>query len=197
MAEHTLSHFYPSYAVATEVMADLTSLGIPDTDISLIESEDDARLPAGVSGDAAQSPARTGATLGFGIGLGLGALVGVSAISVPLLDPLVAVGWFLPTVIGAVIGALLGALVGMATRMGVSDKQSHSFAEGLQRGEHLLLVRVDDSMMAQAEAVLGRDRRAAGLALAALDEPAPYDPVSRVERITDPSGVTQVRYVRE
>lgn len=196
MAEHTLSHFYPTYAVAIEAMADLTALGIPDTDISLIESENDARLPAGVSDDMAQSPARTGATLGFGIGLGLGALVGVEAISVPLLMPLVSFGWVLPTVIGAAAGAAIGAVVGMVTRMGVADQQAHSLAEGLQRGQHLLLVRVDDSLAAQAEQVLGRERHATRLLGALEAEPAPYDVTTSVERVVGPGGEVQVRYVR-
>lgn len=198
MAQHTLSHFYPTFALATEAMADLTALGIPSTDISVIESETDARLPAGVSNDMAQSPARTGATLGFGIGLGLGALVGVGAISVPLFDPLVNLGWLLPTLIGAVIGGLLGAVVGMATRMGVADQQSHSFAEGLQRGQHLLLVRVDDSMTPEAQSVLDREPQATVRLADALEgESAPYDTTTRVERSIGPGGEVQVRYLRE
>lgn len=196
MAQHTLSHFYPTYALAIEAMADLTALGIPEADISLIESEADARLPAGVSSDMAQSPARTGATLGFGIGLGLGALIGVGAVSLPLLDPLASAGWLPPTVLGAVIGALLGAGVGKVSRMGVSDQQSHDFAAGLQRGQHLLLVRADDGLMAQAELVLARQRQPAPLA-AAESEPAPYDVMTSVERTVGPGGEVQVRYMRE
>jgi len=171
MAQHTLSHFYPTYAVATQVMADLAAMGVPVTSMDLIESETDARLPAGVVADAAQSPARTGATLGGGIGLGLGALIGVGAIQLPLLDPLAAQGWILPTLIGAVVGAALGGLVGNVTRMGVADRQSHSFAEGLQRGEHLLQVRIGDQMLDRVEAVMAR-ARADSAASAPIEESA-------------------------
>ncbi len=196
MAQHTLSHLYPTYALATEAMADLTALGIPDADISLIESEADARLPAGVSADMAQSPARTGATLGFGIGLGLGALIGVGAVSLPPLDLLASAGWLPPTALGAVIGGLLGAGVGKVSRMGVSDQRSHDFATGLQLGQHLLLVQVDDGLVAQAELVLAHPRQPAPLATAE-DEPAPYDATNSVERTIGPGGEVEVRYVRE
>ena len=139
-----------------QAVADLTAAGVPDADISLIESEDDARLPPEVAADAAQSPARTGATLGLGIGGGLGALVGVGAISAPFLDPLVQLGWVVPTVVGALIGAAIGALIGMVTKLGVTNRQSHSFAEGLQRGEHLVMVRVDESRVPLIEAIMAR-----------------------------------------
>ena len=156
MALRMVSRFYLTYADAVQAVADLVTVGIPDADISLIESEDDARLPPDVAKDAAQSPAVAGATLGVGIGGGLGALVGVGAISFPLLDPIVALGWVIPTVIGALIGAVIGAGVGAVTKMGVVNRQAHSFAAGLQRGEHLVMVRVDESRVPQIESILAR-----------------------------------------
>jgi hypothetical protein len=156
MALRMVSRFYLTYADAVQAVADLVTAGVPDADISLIESEDDARLPPEVSRDAAQPPALNGATLGAGIGGGLGALVGVGAISFPILDPIVDLGWLVPTLIGAVIGAVIGAGIGAVTKMGVVNRQAHSFAAGLQRGEHLVMVRVDESRVPQIEAILAR-----------------------------------------
>jgi hypothetical protein len=156
MALRMVSRFYVTYVDAVRAMADLTAAGIPESDISLIESEDDARLPADVAKDAAQPPAVAGATLGAGIGGGIGVLVGIGAISFPFLDPIAALNWLVPTVIGAIIGAGIGALVGVVTKMGVRSGQAHSFAAGLQRGEHLVMVRVDESRVPQVEAVLAR-----------------------------------------
>ena len=56
MALRMVSRFYVTYADAVQAVADLGAVGIPDADISLIESEDDARLPADVAKDAAQPP---------------------------------------------------------------------------------------------------------------------------------------------
>jgi hypothetical protein len=156
MALRMVSRFYVTYPDAVQTVADLTAAGVADADISLIESEDDARLPPDVAVDAAQPPAVTGATLGVGIGGGLGALVGVGAISAPFLDPLVAFGWLVPTLLGAVVGAGLGAVIGIVTKLGVTTRQSHSFAAGLQRGEHLVMVRVEESRVPLIEAVLAR-----------------------------------------
>jgi hypothetical protein len=156
MALRMVSRFYLTFPDAVQAVADLTTAGVPDSDISLIESEDDARLPPEVATDMAQSPARTGATLGVGIGGGLGALVGVGAISIAALDPLAQLGWVVPTVLGALIGAAIGAVIGMVTKLGVTNRQSHSFAAGLQRGEHLVMVRVDESRVPLIEAIMAR-----------------------------------------
>jgi hypothetical protein len=156
MALRMVSRFYLSYSDAVQAVADLVAAGVPDSDISLIESEDDARLPPEVAQDTAQAPAVAGATLGVGIGGGLGVLVGVGAIAFPLLDPIVELGWVVPTVIGALIGAAIGALVGVVTKMGVINRQAHSFASGLQRGEHLVMVRIDETRVPQIEAILAR-----------------------------------------
>jgi hypothetical protein len=156
MALRMVSRFYISYPDAVQAVADLVAAGIADADISLIESEDDARLPPDVAKDAAQPPAVTGATLGGGIGGGLGVLVGVGAISFPFLDPIADLGWLAPTLIGAVIGVVIGAGIGVVTKMGVVSRQAHSFAAGLQRGEHLVMVRVDEGRVAQIEAIMAR-----------------------------------------
>jgi hypothetical protein len=160
MAQTTVSHLFASYDEAVLAVADLQTAGLPADDIDLIESEADARLPAGVAEDVAQPPAMAGATIGAGIGGGLGVLIGVGAVSVPFLNPVVQTGWVLPTVIGAGIGGAIGAVVGMVTRLGVTSQQAHSVAEGLQRGQYLVMARVDDSVAAQALAMLRRPRAA-------------------------------------
>jgi hypothetical protein len=160
MAQTTISHLFASYDEAVLAVADLQTAGVPADDIDLIESEADARLPAGVADDVAQPPAVAGATIGAGIGGGIGALIGVGAISVPFLNPVAQTGWLLPTVIGAGVGGAIGAVIGTITKLGVTSQQAHSVAEGLQRGQHLVMVRVDDSVAAQALAMLRRPRAA-------------------------------------
>lgn len=160
MALRMVSRFYIKYEDAVQAMADLVAAGVPDADISLIESENDARLPSDVAKDAAESPAAAGATLGGGIGGGLGVLIGVGAISFPFLDPIAALGWFIPTLVGIVLGMGIGAGIGIATKMGVVSRQAHSFAAGLQRGEHLVMVRVDESSVPQIEAIMVRTHAA-------------------------------------
>ncbi len=156
MAQRMLNHFYPTYAEAVQAVADVTAFGIPTDDISLIESDADARLPPEVMRDSAQNPAGTGATLGAAIGAGLGALAGVGAVAIPYTDPLVAAGWVVTCVTLAGVGALAGFLIGILFVARVRKDPAHATATRLQRGEHLVMVRVDDHTAPQVQQLLAR-----------------------------------------
>ena len=169
MAEQTIDHFYRTYVEAVQVVADLTAEGVSPADINMIESESDPRLPSEVMQDTAQNPAGTGATMGALVGAGIGALAGVGAITIPFLNPLVQTGWVVPTITLAGVGAIIGAVLGAVTRVGVTNRKAHVIAERLNRGEHLVVVRVDDAIATQVEAIMTRPR-----ATGPLPDPA-YD----------------------
>ena len=170
MAMRTFDHLYGTYEEAVEVVAELNRMGIPPDAINLIESDADARLPPDVTDDAAQSPAVAGATLGGTVGAGIGALVGVDAISMPFVSQLAASGWLVPCLALGVAGAVVGGLVGAVTRLGVTNRRAHSLASGLQRGEHLVMVRANDAYGARIEAVMQAPHRTGNQAAAALFE---------------------------
>ena len=203
MAQRTIDQFYSTYAEAVQVVADLTASGIPAVDISLIESETDARLPEDVVNRTPQNPVATGFTLGIAIGAGLGALDGVGAITIPYTDPLVATGWVLPCVVFAVLFALIGAVIGAIVKMTIRNKQGLDIATRLKRGQHLVMVRVDDAQVPMVQSVMARTHTVPTAALATTtplydgpvqrtartvgDEVAPIEetvPLDRVERRT-------------
>ena len=161
MAQRTVDHFYTTYAEAVQVVADLSAEGVSANDINMIESGSDPRLPSEVGEDAAQNPAGRGATMGTVIGGAIGALDGVGAINIPLTDPLVQNGWVVPTLAFAGVGAILGAILGAITRYGVTNRRAHVIAEGLTRGRHLVVVRVDERYASEVESIMQRPRGAA------------------------------------
>ena len=177
MAQRTIDHFYRTYVEAVQVVADLTAEGVPPAEISLIESEADPRLPSEVADDSAQNPAGTGATMGAAIGGGIGALDGVGAIAIPYTEPLVQTGWVVPTLVFAGIGAIIGALLGAVTKVGVTNRKAHVLAEGLNRGQYLVLVRVDETAAAHVEAIMQRAR--------VIPSPPGPDPVYDMEYVDD------------
>ncbi len=166
MAQTTISHIFARYGEAVHALAHLQNAGIPMDDVDLIENETDARLPPDVAKDIGQSPTVAWATVGVGIGGGLGMLVGIGAVSVPVLTPTVQAGWALPIAIGAALGGVVGAIFGAVTRLGVTSRQAHAIAKALRRGQYLVMVRVDDSKAAQAQALLRGPRAAAAIAAA-------------------------------
>lgn len=183
MAQRTIDHFYPTYAEAVQVVADLTAAGVPQGDIALIESEADPRLPSEVAEDAAQNPAGTGATMGTVVGGGIGVLDGVGAITIPYTEGLVQTGWVVPTLVFAGIGAVIGAALGAVTKVGVTNRKAHVLAEGLTRGQSLVVVQIDEAYVAQVETIMNQPRTVI---------PGP-DPTYDMEPVYDPRTPEQER----
>ncbi len=185
MAQRTIDQFYPSYAEAVQVVADLTSAGISPANVSLIDSELDARLPQEVSGDLAQNPVTTGATLGGTIGGGLGVLAGVGAVAVPFADPLVATGWVLPCVVFAIVGGLIGAAIGAVVRLGVKNKSGQAIASRLQRGQQLVMVRAEEGEVPLVQSIMARTHVVPAAALATTEPLYDVDVPVRARTVED------------
>ena len=185
MVQRTIDQFYPTYAEAVQVVADLTAAGISPANVSLIESELDARLPQGVATDSLQNPVTAGATLGAAIGGGIGVLAGVGAITIPFADPLVVTGWVLPGVVFAIVGALIGAGVGALVGLGVKNKAGHTIVSRLQRGQQLVMVRVEESAIPLVQSIMARAHVVPAAALATTEPLYDVDVPVRARTIAD------------
>ena len=89
-------------------------------------------------------------------------LAGLGLLAIPGLGPIVAAGWLAATAagagIGAVGGAATGSLVGALKNSGHTDDEANVYSEGVRRGGTLVSARVPDDQVAQAEAVLERNK---------------------------------------
>ena len=169
----TIVALYDSVQTAERAVRDLHGVGIPDRDISLMAA--DAQGEYGRSlrtktddSSAAEKGVGLGAALG---GLG-GLLVGLGALTIPGIGPVIAAGP-LATAVAALAGAATGALAGGAAGgllgalvdAGLPEEQAQYYAEGVRRGGTLLAVRVPDTLVEEARDTLER-----------------YDPVDVEER---------------
>jgi hypothetical protein len=113
----------------------------------------------------------TGAVQGAGVGAGIGAalggigglLVGLGALAIPGIGPVIAAGPLAAALggiagagVGAVAGGAAGGLIGGLTDMGVTETQAGYFAEGVRRGGTLLTVRTEDPITERAKDVMNR-----------------------------------------
>lgn len=125
----TITRSYESFEDARNVVVRLAEAGIAPERIGLLGhqagGDDSTALGAGVGGAA-------GAATGFIIGLG--------AITLPGVGPIIAAGWFLS---GAVVGALAGGVVGALVDAGVPTDQARSHAEDHSLGASVLSVRTE------------------------------------------------------
>lgn len=139
---------------AGEAVRRLTGAGIPQDAISLVVGDPEGRLIPAQSEDDAETGAGIGAILGGASGLA----AGLTSLAVPGIGPVVAAGWLVTTALGALTGAavggLAGGLVGALTEAGVPETEAHVHAESLRRGASLVTVRVDESDVETAAALL-------------------------------------------
>ncbi|HVF58015.1 MAG TPA: YsnF/AvaK domain-containing protein [Pyrinomonadaceae bacterium] len=94
--------------------------------------------------------AGTGALFGGLAGL----LVGLTALAIPGLGPVVASGPLAAAIAGAGIGATAGGLISGLTRLGVPEEDANYFAEGVRRGGTLVSVNASDETANDAVAVM-------------------------------------------
>jgi hypothetical protein len=133
---------------AESAIRELINSSFRREDISLIagNASGEYEKPAvasdeGMSGTAAG--ASTGAVVG-GIG---GLLIGIGALAIPGIGPVIAAGPLVTTLLGAGMGAAAGGLIGALIDIGVPEEEAGYYAEGIRRGYTLVSVKTDDEMM--------------------------------------------------
>jgi hypothetical protein len=155
----TITRLFDNYADAKRAVAELERLGIDDNDVSIIANNGDRAH--GDHSEAAEDAGKGAATGGLVGGAG-GLLAGLGMLAIPGLGPVVAAGWLASTLagagVGAAVGGAAGGIVGALKKNGEREEDAHVYAEGVRRGGTLLSVRVPDDLVAEAEAVLKRNR---------------------------------------
>ena len=79
------------------------------------------------------------------LGSGIGLIVGVIAVFIPGIGPLIAAGPLAGAIAGLSVGAGAGGLIGLLKDHGVSDEEADFYAEGVRRGGVLITVQYSDA----------------------------------------------------
>jgi uncharacterized membrane protein len=156
----TLIGLFTNYQDAEKALESLKEAGFKDEAITLLtrnstykndpeETESKENLSRMASKNAA-----SGGVIGGLSGL----IVGLGAIFVPGLGPVLASGALATaiatTAAGAGIGAAAGGIVGALIGQGVSEEEAEVYAEGVKRGGLLIMVRVEDGRTEVANTLL-------------------------------------------
>jgi uncharacterized protein (TIGR02271 family) len=122
----------------------LKDAGFSANDVSVLAPErDDTRAIAEETGTRAGGGAATGALAGGILG-GLGGwLVGIGALAIPGVGPLIAAGAFATALGGAALGTGVGAIAGALVGMGVPQEHARYYEDEVRGGRTLLTVRAD------------------------------------------------------
>jgi uncharacterized membrane protein len=147
----TIVGYFDHYHQAQEAVRALVDSGFPRNDISLVASD-----PAGeytqyeakssTVEDEISSTA-TGAGAGAVVGGVGGLLVGLGALTIPGIGPVLAAGPLATTLLGAGVGAAAGGLIGSLIDLGIPKQEAGYYAEGLRRGGAVVTISTMDEGM--------------------------------------------------
>jgi uncharacterized protein (TIGR02271 family) len=150
----TVIGLFDSMSEARKVVQELLHDGFRNDDISIVSREDGEYVTE--RGEERTSGAATGAGAGAAVGGLGGLLVGLSALAIPGVGPVIAAGPLATTLAGAGVGAAAGGILGALTDLGVPEQEAHYYAEGVRRGGALVSVETDDHMAERAAEIMGR-----------------------------------------
>lgn len=168
----TVVAIYDDFQTANGAVRELVDSGFPRDNISIIANnsrgEPGAAAPgATTTGESVADETGAGAGVGAGIGAAIGGigglLVGLGALIIPGIGPVIAAGPLavaLSTLtgagVGAVAGGVTGGLLGALIGLGIPEEEAEYYAEGVRRGGVLLTVQADDFSADQVIDVLNR-----------------------------------------
>jgi hypothetical protein len=167
----TLSALYDNVTDAQNAVRDLVNNGFARENISVVAT-DPAGEYARYEGEAfTEGETLDGAATGAVLGGMAGLVVGLAALAIPGVGPVLAAGPLASALVaagvGAGIGAAAGGLIGALIDMGVDEEQATYYAEGVRRGGTLVTLQTDDPRVDEAMDILDS-----------------YDPVDLEERVS-------------
>jgi hypothetical protein len=137
---------YPDRTRFEAALEALRAAGFRNSDISAIIPERDQTTKdlAHEINTKAPEGAVTGAGTGAAVGGVLGWLVGIGALAIPGVGPLVAAGPIVAALAGAGAGGATGGLVGGLIGAGIPEIEAKRYAGRIREGGYLVSVHCDD-----------------------------------------------------
>ena len=172
---------------AERALTDLRNAGFTPEQVSVVARDTRATRDVAERGgmeDAAQGAGAGAALGGLGGGL-LGWLVGIGALAIPGIGPIVAAGALATTLGGAAVGAVAGGLIGALVDLGLPEEDARGYEQHVRGGSILLTVNAtSDTEAVRAREVFDRHGGAAVRAYGVADTAGPSDTTTRATAAT-------------
>ncbi len=163
----TVVALYDNFQEANDAVRELVDRGFRRENISFMASDQSGAYSQALKSSDVQTfqaaEANTGAGVGAGIGAAVGGLAGVliglGALAIPGVGPVLAAGplaTVLAGLAGAGAGAVAGGVLGALVDMGIPEETAGYYAEGVRRGGTLVTVQVEDYLTDKAVDILNR-----------------------------------------
>ncbi len=161
---------FPHRRDAEAALTDLRNAGFPLSQVSLIAKDAGGTHniagggvninPDAAKGNKADDGAKAGAATGGALGGLGGLLVGLGALAIPGVGPVIAGGAaataLATTLAGGAIGAAAGGLAGGLVGLGIPENRAKVYSDRINRGDYLVIVDGTEDEVRRAEAILKR-----------------------------------------
>ena len=148
---------YNNLETAVTVVEELVNAGFHRNSISVIANDADKRYASYVDHDGDLDDTAKGAGIGAAIGGLGGLLLGLGALAIPGIGPVIAAGPIAAALAGAGIGAVTGGVIGALIDLGVPEESAHMYAESVRRGNVLVAAQVSDNKVNDASRIMQRN----------------------------------------
>jgi hypothetical protein len=150
----TIARIYNELPDAYLVVQELIDSGVAPEEINLIAGDQEGQYGDNLEQLDMQSPKMgeevEGAVTGSALGGIAGLLVGLSALTIPGIGPIIAAGPLISGLMGAIVGGLTGAIVSW----GIPEKEAQFYSERIERGGALVIVRVPEDKSDEVAAII-------------------------------------------
>jgi len=151
---------YGDMQTASSVVSDLVNAGFHRNSISVIANDANGEYKSYVGQSGDQSGDMDDTAKGAGIGAAIGGLggllVGLGALAIPGIGPVIAAGPIAAALAGAGIGAVTGGIIGALVDLGIPEESAHIYAESVRRGNVLVAVQAADDRTDAAARIMER-----------------------------------------
>lgn len=160
---------FPTRTAAEQALHELRDSGFPMDRVSVVAQDSNRDTMAGTGvhdrvdhrdrdDNKADDGAKVGAVSGGALGGLTGLLVGIGALAIPGLGPIMLAGAaataLATTAAGTAIGAAAGSLLGGLVGMGIPEERARVYSDRVSAGQYLVMVDGTDAEIAKAEAIL-------------------------------------------
>jgi len=147
---------YATIEIAAAAVNDLVNAGFHRNSISVIANDPDEKYASYVDQDTSSDGAAAGAGIGAAIGGLGGLLLGLGALAIPGIGPIIAAGPIVAALAGAGVGAVTGGILGVLVDLGVPQESAEAYAESVRRGNVLVVAQVEDNRVDEATRIMQR-----------------------------------------
>jgi hypothetical protein len=156
----TIIAVYDTLSNARDAVQNLVDSGIPAADVSVVMYDENGEYSQMLEGGNISGVTDDDVTAGEGAAFGAlaGLAIGLGALMIPGIGPVIAAGPLAAALtagtVGAVAGAATGGLTAGLVDMGVPEEDATMYADSISNGGAMVIVKVPDNMVESSSTVM-------------------------------------------